>query len=157
MVVIEPEQPRHSRHQRSINIDASLKGDRISWSCQAVQHPRRLWLFPAMDRHAEWGIVHKGADEGGEDRKLRQRLAIRNVSNAGEGRIVNEWNICLSALARLLDDSSVLNTIVSGNEALGSELLRRCFGTVWKQQHVPVAVPHIERSRRKEVHGEGWW
>jgi hypothetical protein len=52
-------------------------------------------MFPTVNRHAERSIVDKAADKGGEDWELRQGPAFRDISDAREGRVMGEWDICI--------------------------------------------------------------
>jgi hypothetical protein len=102
----------HARHQDSIDVDTSFKGDRISRSSQAIQHPGSSWLFPTVDRHAERSIVEKAANKGGEDWELRQGPAFGDISDAGEGRVVGKWDFCIQ-LSISLPSLTVCNVPLS--------------------------------------------
>lgn len=40
--------------------------------------------------------MDEAADEGGEDRELGQGSAIGDVSHAGEGRVMDKWDVYTS-------------------------------------------------------------
>lgn len=40
----------------------------------------------------------------------------------------------------------MLHTVVSRDEALSSKLLHGGFGTMGEKQHIPVTVPHVEKT-----------
>lgn len=88
--------------------------------------------------------MEKATDKGGEDWELRQGPAFRDISDAGEGRVMDKRDFCIQLSKSLPRLTGLYRTIVSGHKTLSPKLLHGRLGTMREEQHVPAAVSHLE-------------
>lgn len=134
-------EPDNLRNTDPVNKHPDLKEQRIVRLQQALHQTARARYVPAMDRHAERGMVRQAGHEGGENRQLAQVTLGQEVGRRVEdGRAVKVGRFWQRQRRPCCSQDGP--TSVSGHEALGLELLDGGLGGLWEEEDIPVLEAH---------------
>jgi len=118
----------HSRNTVTIDKNARLVHEHIIRLRHSLNQTTRTRLLPTVDGNPEWTILGHTGHESCQNGQLTE-ISLNGIigRRAGDGWVLQVWR-----------------SDVSGNEALGFELLHGDSGALWEEENVPVLVTHSD-------------